>query len=94
VRKQQISIKFIGDLKRSHTCLKLRLGSHPYGALAARGNGLRVLDELSIGSRGHLPPGAELIEGNVANAALVRRAPGAGRRASLHPAADLLVERI
>jgi len=43
------------------------IGSHLCDALVSRGDRVRVLDDLSTGSRGHLPPGASLIEGDVAD---------------------------
>lgn len=50
------------------------IGSHLCAALAARGARLRVLDDLSTGSVANLLPGAELVRGDVADAALVRDA--------------------
>jgi UDP-glucose 4-epimerase len=50
------------------------IGSHLADALIARGDSVRILDDLSTGKRQNLPPGAEFIEGDVADAALVRRA--------------------
>ncbi len=53
------------------------IGSNLVDALLARGHAVRVLDDLSTGKRSNLPldnPRVELIEGNVADAALVSRA--------------------
>jgi UDP-glucose 4-epimerase len=68
------------------------IGSHLCEALAARGHRLRVLDDLSTGSRANLLPGTELIEGDVADAATVRRAM-AGVDGCFHLAAIASVER-
>jgi UDP-glucose 4-epimerase len=43
-------------------------------ALLARGDGVRVLDDLSTGKRANLDPAASLIEGDVADPAIVARA--------------------
>lgn len=50
------------------------IGSHLCEALLARGDEVRVLDDLSTGKREKLAPGAELIEGDVADTAIVQRA--------------------
>ena len=50
------------------------IGSHLCAALRARGDAVRVLDDLSTGSEANLAPGAELIRGDVADAAAVRAA--------------------
>ena len=53
------------------------IGSHLCDALLAAGHRVRVLDNLSTGKPANLPlqdPRVELIEGDVADAALVRRA--------------------
>ena len=50
------------------------IGSHLADALVARGHAIRVLDDLSTGATENLPSGATLLEGSVADAALVRRA--------------------
>jgi UDP-glucose 4-epimerase len=50
------------------------IGSHLCDALIARGDTVRVLDDLSTGRRGNLPSGAVLIEGDVADPALVAEA--------------------
>ncbi len=53
------------------------IGSHLVDALLAKGYAVRVLDDLSTGQRANLPlanPRIELIEGDVADAALVARA--------------------
>ncbi|MFL1463375.1 NAD-dependent epimerase/dehydratase family protein [Roseococcus sp. DSY-14] len=50
------------------------IGSHLASALLARGDRVRVLDDLSTGLRDNLLPGCDLLEGDVADPALVRRA--------------------
>jgi UDP-glucose 4-epimerase len=50
------------------------IGSHLCEALAARGDGVRVLDDLSTGARNNLPADATLIEGDVADPDIVARA--------------------
>jgi UDP-glucose 4-epimerase len=50
------------------------IGSHLTDALLARGDRVRVLDDLSTGKRANLPPAAELLVGDVAD-------PAAGARA-------------
>ncbi len=50
------------------------IGSHLCEALLARGDSVRVLDDLSTGRRENLPPGVALIEGDVADPAAVRDA--------------------
>ncbi|WP_270937697.1 NAD-dependent epimerase/dehydratase family protein [Falsiroseomonas oryzae] len=50
------------------------IGSHLCAALAARGDRVRVLDDLSTGSEENLLPGAELLRGDVADHALAGRA--------------------
>lgn len=50
------------------------IGSHLSAALIARGDAVRVLDDLSTGSRANLAPGATLIEGDISDAATVRAA--------------------
>ena len=47
------------------------IGSHLCAALLARGDGVRVLDDLSTGSEANLAPGAELLRGDVADPAAV-----------------------
>ena len=49
------------------------IGSHLAAALIARGDRVRVLDDLSTGKRANLPQGAELVVGDVADAATVGR---------------------
>jgi UDP-glucose 4-epimerase len=68
------------------------IGSHLAAALAARGDRLRVLDDLSTGSLDNLLPGAELVQGDVADAALVRDAMQ-GVAGCFHLAAIASVER-
>ncbi|WP_277589695.1 NAD-dependent epimerase/dehydratase family protein [Pseudomonas chlororaphis] len=53
------------------------IGSHLTDALLAKGYSVRILDDLSTGKPGNLPldnPRVELIQGDVADAALVARA--------------------
>jgi UDP-glucose 4-epimerase len=50
------------------------IGSHLTDALIARGDAVRVLDDLSTGRRENLPAGAELVVGDVADPAAVRAA--------------------
>jgi len=49
------------------------IGSHLVEALVARGDVVRVLDDLSRGRREYLPRGVEFVEGDVADPAAVRR---------------------
>ena len=65
------------------------IGSHLTDALLAQGHAVRVLDDLSTGKLSNLPldnPRVELIEGDVADAALVARA-AQGCKAVVHLAA-------
>jgi UDP-glucose 4-epimerase len=50
------------------------IGSHLCDALVARGDQVRVLDDLSTGNRSNLPQCVTLIEGDVADPAAVARA--------------------
>jgi len=50
------------------------IGSHLAEALLAQGDQVRVLDDLSTGRRDNLPAGAELVVGDVADAAAAVRA--------------------
>jgi UDP-glucose 4-epimerase len=50
------------------------IGSHLCEALVARGDSVRVLDDLSTGHRRNLPPGVPLIVGDVADPDAVARA--------------------
>ena len=50
------------------------IGSHLCETLAARGDAVRVLDDLSTGHPGNLPAGVKLIVGDVADPAIVARA--------------------
>jgi UDP-glucose 4-epimerase len=68
------------------------IGSHLCEALLARGDRVRVLDDFSTGKRGNLPPGAELIVGDVADPAAVRDAM-AGTDGCFHLAAVASVEK-
>ncbi|WNW12063.1 NAD-dependent epimerase/dehydratase family protein [Pseudomonas sp. DTU_2021_1001937_2_SI_NGA_ILE_001] len=70
------------------------IGSHLVDALLANGRSVRVLDDLSTGKRSNLPlddARVELIEGNVADAALVARAVQ-GCQAVVHLAAVASVQ--
>lgn len=69
------------------------IGSNLVDALLARGYAVRVLDNLSTGKRSNLPDGprVELIEGDVADAQVVRRAVR-GVRAVVHLAAVASVQ--
>ncbi|MGN7743645.1 NAD-dependent epimerase/dehydratase family protein [Pseudomonas sp. 22526] len=70
------------------------IGSHLTDALLAKGYSVRILDDLSTGKPGNLPldnPRVELIEGDVADAALVARAMS-GCRAVAHLAAVASVQ--
>ncbi|SDZ64769.1 NAD-dependent epimerase/dehydratase family protein [Pseudomonas sp. NFIX28] len=70
------------------------IGSHLTDALLAKGYSVRILDDLSTGKPSNLPldnPRVELIEGDVADAALVARAM-AGCRAVAHLAAVASVQ--
>ena len=50
------------------------IGSNLCRALVARGDAVRVLDDLSTGAAVSLPAGTRLIQGDVADLAAVRRA--------------------
>jgi len=50
------------------------IGSNLVDALLGRGDRVRVLDDFSTGRRQNLPPNIDLIQGSVADAALVARA--------------------
>ncbi|WPO46885.1 NAD-dependent epimerase/dehydratase family protein [Pseudomonas sp. S1Bt23] len=70
------------------------IGSHLTDALLAKGYSVRILDDLSTGKTGNLPldnPRVELIQGDVADAALVARAMS-GCRAVAHLAAVASVQ--
>ena len=68
------------------------IGSHLTAALLARGDQVRVLDDLSTGHRANLAPGAELVVGDIAEAAAVQDAM-AGCDGCVHLAAIASVER-
>ncbi len=68
------------------------IGSHLCEALLTRGDAVRVLDDLSTGRRDNLPPGVQLIEGDVADQATVRSAVE-GVTGCFHLAAIASVER-
>ena len=68
------------------------IGTHLCHALTARGDRVRILDDLSTGRRENVAPGAELVVGDVADAATVRQAmQGADR--CYHLAAIASVQR-
>jgi len=68
------------------------IGSHLAEALLARGDQVRVLDDLSTGKMENLRPGATLIRGDVSDAAAVRQAM-ADVDGCFHLAAIASVER-
>jgi UDP-glucose 4-epimerase len=68
------------------------IGSHLCDALIARGDSVRVLDDLSTGHRHNLPAGATLIEGNVADPVVVAEAMD-GVDGCFHLAAIASVEK-
>jgi len=68
------------------------IGSHLVEALIARGDRVRVLDNLSTGKREHLPKRAELIVGDVAEDRVVARAAD-GVSGIFHLAAVASVQR-
>ncbi|EWY36853.1 epimerase [Skermanella stibiiresistens SB22] len=68
------------------------IGSHLVDSLLARGDSVRVLDDLSTGRRSNLPQGVELLVGDVADAAVVSRAM-AGVDGCFHLAAVASVQR-
>lgn len=68
------------------------IGSHLVEALMARGDQVRILDDLSTGKREHALPGTELILGDVADARVVKAALE-GVDGCFHLAAIASVER-
>jgi len=68
------------------------IGSHLADALIARGDRVRILDDLSSGRLANKPAAAELVRGDVADAALVARAM-ADVDGCFHLAAIASVER-
>lgn len=68
------------------------IGSHLCDALITRGDRVRVLDDLSTGRRSNLPPGVELIVGDVTDPVTVRDAV-AGIDGCFHLAAVASVTR-
>ena len=50
------------------------IGSHIVDALVARGDAVRVLDDLSTGRAENVNPGAELIDGSIVDASVVANA--------------------
>jgi UDP-glucose 4-epimerase len=68
------------------------IGSHLVEALTARGDRVRILDDLSTGRREHAPPGSELIVGCITDAATVAQAMR-GMDGCFHLAAIASVER-
>jgi UDP-glucose 4-epimerase len=68
------------------------IGSHLCEALVARGDQIRVLDDLSTGHRENLPPGTPLLQADVADPAAVQEAIE-GVHGCFHLAAIASVER-
>lgn len=68
------------------------IGSHLVEALLARGDRVRVLDDLSTGRRENVPAAAEIVVGDVADAAAVHRTM-AGVDGCFHLAAVASVQR-
>ncbi len=68
------------------------IGSHLAGALIARGDTVRVLDDFSTGRRGNLPDSVEIFEGNITNPALIEKAMQ-GVEYVLHHAAQPSVQQ-
>jgi UDP-glucose 4-epimerase len=68
------------------------IGSHLCDALIARGDRVRVLDDLSTGDRANLPSGVDLIVGDTADPPTALRATG-GVDGCFHLAAIASVER-
>jgi UDP-glucose 4-epimerase len=68
------------------------IGSHLCEALVARGDTVRVLDDRSTGRRSNLPADTPLIEGDVADPAIVAAAM-AGVDGCFHLAAVASVEK-
>jgi UDP-glucose 4-epimerase len=68
------------------------IGAHLCDGLLARGDTVRVLDDLSTGRRENLPPGVELIEGDIADLPVMCRAVE-GVAGCFHLAAIASVER-
>lgn len=68
------------------------IGSHLGDALQARGNHVRVLDDLSTGSEANLPKGAEFLRGSICNPGIVGEAL-AGMDGCFHLAAIASVEQ-
>jgi UDP-glucose 4-epimerase len=68
------------------------IGSHLCEALIARGDSVRVIDDLSTGHRHNLPPGVPLIVGDVADPDAVARAME-GVEGCFHLAAIASVEK-
>ncbi len=68
------------------------IGSHLVEALLARGDRVRVLDDLSTGKRDNIPASVEVVVGDVADPVLVARA-AAGVDGIFHLAAIASVQR-
>jgi UDP-glucose 4-epimerase len=68
------------------------IGSHLVEELVRRGERVRVVDDLSTGRRENVPAGVEIVEGDVADRAVARRAVE-GCRVVLHQAAIPSVPR-
>ena len=68
------------------------IGSNLVDALLAGGHGVRILDDLSSGFRENIAAGAELVEGDIADPAVVREAVD-GTEVVFHQAAHRAVLR-
>src|SRR5262245_53919113 len=68
------------------------IGSHLADALVGAGHRVRILDDLSTGKRSNAPAKAEIVTGDVANAATVRAAMD-GMDGCYHLAAIASVQR-
>jgi UDP-glucose 4-epimerase len=68
------------------------IGSHLVDALLAAGHAVRVVDDLSTGTRTHLSPAAEFVLGDLRDPAVVRAAV-AGVNGCIHLAAVASVAR-
>lgn len=67
------------------------IGSHLVEALLARGDAVAILDDLSTGRPGNLPPGVDLLQGDLLDAGLLARGLR-GARGVFHLAATVSVE--
>lgn len=68
------------------------IGSHLVGALSAQGIKVKVLDDLSTGAESNVPPGAQLIIGDISDTAVVSEAVR-GCQTVFHLAAVSSVQR-